>query len=156
MKMRMLLLRSLGIVALFAMVSCPLSFTFANGDDDDDCPKVRSSIQKGQKCKTQNNFKTSDDVRAKGEHFQPLTNVDIYVTENRKWNQGDPISDVSTDGVETVATDSNGKFSCPIIWGDTLIKGSYDIVVDANQSGTFDKCTDAVDGKSQNPGFKVR
>ncbi|HLG29915.1 MAG TPA: hypothetical protein VI387_06845 [Candidatus Brocadiales bacterium] len=153
--MRKLFLMAFGMVALPAMIfALPLN-TFANGDDDDDCPKVRSSKLKGNKCKTHNNFKTSDDVRVKGEHFPALTNVDIYVTENKKWRQGDPISDISSDGAETVLTGDEGEFSCPVIASE-LPQGKYDIVVDANQSGTFDKCTDAVDGKSNNAGFRVR
>lgn len=157
------------VVVLSAVISYPLFTVFAN--EDNPKPKVRSSKRKctGEspnincECKTQNRFKTSDDVHAKGEHFPPLTNVDIYVTENKKWHLGDrfgPLNpsdpqDVSTDGVETVATDSQGKFSCPMIWGNPLTDGSYDIVVDANQDGTFND-SDAIDGRSQNPGFKVR
>lgn len=151
-----------GMVALSAMI-LPLSFsTFA---DDDDGPKVRSSKWKctGRedrercKCKTENEFKTTSDVYAKGEHFPALTNVDIYVTLNEKWQQGDPISDISTDGVETVATDEDGKIPCTKIWGNTLAKERYDIVVDTNQDGTYDPADgDAIDGRSNNAGFRVK
>ncbi len=150
--MRKLFLMAFGIVTLTAMILYAPFNTFA---DDDDGPKVRSSKLKGNKCKTHNNFKTSDDVRVKGEHFPALTNVDIYVTLEQKWQQGDPISDISTDGVETVATDDEGEFSCPKIWGNPLTKGRYDIVVDANQDGTYN-AGDAVDGRSNNAGFRVK
>lgn len=154
-----------GIVALSAMVFSPLFNTFAgigtslsyrNGDDDGELQEVRSSKLKGNGCETHNNFKTSDDVNAKGEHFTPHDTVDIYVTQNKKWQMGDLIgSDVSSNGVDTVVTDLEGKIPCGQIWENQLTKGRYDIVVDANQDGTYNS-GDAIDGKSNNAGFRAK
>ncbi len=162
--MRKLFLMAFGIVTLTAMILYAPFNTFADDDEGNNGPEVRSSVNKctGKgdkekcKCKTENEFKTTNDVYAKGEHFPPLTNVDIYVTLNKKWKLGDSIgSDVSSDGAETVATDSDGKIPCTKIWGNPLTKGLYDIVVDANQDGTYN-AGDAIDGKSNNAGFRVR
>lgn len=137
-----------GAVALLAIVFYPLFDTLASN--------VRSSKLKRSRCKTHNNFKTSDDVYARGENLPPLTNVDVYVVPNKKWRRGDPIgSDVSSDGPETVATDSDGDFPCEKIWGSSLARGRFDIVVDANQDGTFNN-DDDVDGKGNDGGFRVR
>ncbi len=150
-----------GIVVLSAMSFCPLFNTFADGGDDG--PRVRSSELKRGRCKTENEFKKSDDVYAKGDHFPTSTNVDIYVIKNKKWkpndrfgplNPADP-QDESSDGVETVATDSNGKIPCTKIWGNPLTKGRYDIVVDANQDGTYNDGDD-IDGRSKDAGFRVK
>lgn len=151
--MRKLLLIPCGIIALSALVLYPALNTLADGDDD--APKVRSSKLKNNKCKTQNNFKTTDDVYAKGEHFLPSNSVDIYVALNQKWNVGDAIGSDVSGGKETVIIDSEGKIPCTKIWGSPLTAGKYDIVVDANQDGTYNS-GDAIDGKSINPGFKVR
>lgn len=158
--MRKLFLVPLGIFALSAMICYPPFNTFA---DDIDGPKVRSSktktTKKKVKCKSTNKFKATEDVEAKGKGLKPLTNYDLYVVPNKKWgNTRQPIgTDVSSDGVETVASDTNGKFDCTTVWANPLIKGKYDIVLDCDQDGTYDPVDgDTVDGKSNNPGFKVR
>lgn len=162
-----------GIVTLTAMILYPPFKTFADDDKGNNGPEVKSSMRKckgkrdGEKCecKTQNEFKTRDDVYAKGEHFPTSTNVDIYVIKNKKWkpknrfgplNPADP-QDESSDGAETVATNLKGEIPCTKIWGNPLTKGLYDIVVDANQDGTYDPADgDAIDGKSKDAGFRVR
>ena len=125
-----------------------------NGSDDD---RKAEECKRGRcKCKTQNDFRTNRDVYAEGEHFLPLKYVWIYVTRNRVWTPGDPIgTDVSTDGVEGATTDSRGKLPCTKIWGNPLVKGDYDIVVDANCDGIFN-AGDAVDGRSRDRGFRVK
>lgn len=116
--------------------------------------KVRSLDFKGEK---ENKFKTDESVYIRGKKFEPLTNVDIYVTNNRKWKKEDKtlLSDISADGVETVQTTSRGRIPKTMVWGAPIVKGKYDIVVDANQDGTFNN-GDAVDGKDEAPGFKVK
>jgi hypothetical protein len=154
-----LFLTAFGVVAVSAIVLSPSSNILA-----DDEPKVRSSKEKitrrKTKCKSTNKFKVTEDVEAKGRNFEYPSNVDIYVTENKKWgNTRQPIGpDVSTDNAETVPIDEDGKFPCTVIaLGNTLAKGKYDIVVDANQDGTYDPADgDTIDGRSRNAGFKVR
>lgn len=120
--------------------------------DRDKKPKIHSTDFKGER---ENKFKTDESVYVIGRNFKPLTNVDIYVTKNRKWEKGDILSktdDESSDGVETVQTTSRGKIPKTRIWGAPIVEGKFDIVVDANQDGTWD----AVDDRSKNPGFKVK
>ena len=115
-------------------------------------PKVHSTNFKGE---TENKFKTDESVYIEGRNFKKLTNVDVYVTNNRKWVKGDQLSDVSTDGIKNVQTTSKGNIPKTMVWGAPIVKGKYDIVVDANQDGTFND-GDAVDGKSADPGFTVK
>lgn len=121
-------------------------------------PCVRSTNFKGE---TENKFKTDESIYIKGRNFEPLTNVDIYVTKNKNWKKDDSLTgmDISSDGIETVQTTSKGNIPKTMVWGAPIVEGEYDIVVDANQDGTQDdtfNAGDAVDGKSANPGFKVR
>lgn len=126
--------------------------------DRDKKPKIHSADFKGER---ENKFKTDESVYVIGRNFDPLTNVDIYVTKNRNWKKGDILSilngtgDVSSDGVETVQTTSKGKIPKTRIWGAPIVEGKFDIVVDANRDGTFN-AGDAVDDGSKKPGFKVK
>lgn len=45
-------------------------------------PNVHSINFKGE---TENKFKTNESVYIEGRNFKPSTNVDVYVTNNRKW-----------------------------------------------------------------------
>ena len=118
--------------------------------------KVRSSeLTTSGLCKVRNLFGTGGDVYATGKFFPPNETVWIYVTSDRNWGNGDPISDVSTDGVDSVVIDGKGRIPCPTKISGPLGAGNYDIVVDANCDGTFDvKDGDAVDGKTGR-GFRV-
>ncbi|MGR3311021.1 MAG: hypothetical protein ACUZ77_09615 [Candidatus Brocadiales bacterium] len=122
-------------------------------------PKVKSGKlnRRGVRCIRENSFRTDDDVYVKkAKRLPALTFVNIYVVQNKTWSDGDLIGiDVSPDGAEPVATNSNGKISCVKIWGSPEI-GKYDIIVDANQNGIFDLGVDAVDGRGAKPGFRVR
>ena len=138
-------------------------------DDDDGGPEVKSSklkkIKRGRiRCKTHNNFRTGNDVYVRGEHFPSSTNVDIYVIPNKKWRLGDRFGPFNpsdpqdvTLAVETLTTSdsASGKIPCTKIWDDPSTRGRFDIVVDANQDGTFN-AGDKIDGRSMNAGFMVR
>lgn len=147
------LLLPLCVFALTAMVSYPVHARHKH--------KVQSSeLTTEGKCKIRNTFNEGDPVFAQGKFFPPNENVDIYVTDDRSWSPGDSLSglDVSDDGPNfNVATDSNGKILCTdVAYIPGLLPGDYDIVVDANQDGTFDKKDgDAVDGKNGR-GFRVQ
>lgn len=158
--MRKSFLMAFGIVALCAMVLYQTEDTFAASKK----PRVISSKRKPNRdCGKSNRFRWFEEVRVKGKRFDPLDNVDIYVIANKKWEMGDrfgPLNpsdpqDVSTDGPETVATDSNGEIPCTRIWPQPLPDTEYDIVVDANQDGTYND-GDAIDGRKRKPGFRVR
>lgn len=109
------------------------------------------------KCGKSSTFKTFKDVYAKGRFFPPNSNVDIYVTLDRNWQRGDNLigTDVS-GGVETVPVNHTGRFRCTQVWGNPLTIGRYDIVVDANQDGTYDpRDGDGVDTR-RGVGFWVK
>lgn len=161
MKIQKSFLFAFGFFTLTVVVFYPQLNTFAANRKGE--PKVKSARQRCHvcncgavicKCKKRNKFKTGDGVYVMGKRFTPLDTVDIYVTSNKVWNLGDPINaDESTDGVEAVATDSDGKIPCTMIWGSPVASGRYDIVVDANQDGIYN-AGDAIDGKVK-VGFKV-
>jgi hypothetical protein len=115
-------------------------------------PKVRPVDFKGEK---ERKFKLDESVYVKGRKFKPLTNVCVYITNNRRWRNGDILTDISSNGVETVQTTSNGRIPKTLVWGAPIVKGNYDVVVDANCDGTFNR-GDAVNRKNRKQGFKVR
>ena len=134
------------VFALSAVVSYP---TYAQ--------KVKSA--RGNNCKSENNFKTTKSVRAKGKKLQPLNLYDIYVTSNKTWTGGETLTDLSSNGPDRATTNSRGKTPCTTIWPSPTIPGSYDIVVDSVNDGTrgkFDPGIDAVDRQDEKPGFKVK
>ena len=150
MKLKRLFLLFCCVFVLTVMVTYPVYASHKH--------KVQSSALTPQDaCRGRNCFRTSEDVYARGQFFPPNSNVDIYVTANRVWSDRDSLAgtDVSFDGVNTVTTDNDGKIPCTNV-AVGLIAGGYDIVVDANQDGTFDtRDGDAVDGKTV-PGLRVR
>ena len=130
------------IIVIFAILN---SSQICAAQDSQKKSKVKTVDFKARKEKK---FKTNESVFIKGHKFKPLTNVDIYVTTNRKWKKGDILNDESTDGVESVQTTSRGKIPKTRVWGAPIIAGKYDIIVDVNQDGTFNG-KDTVDGKSR-------
>jgi hypothetical protein len=96
-----------------------------------------------------------DTVYVGGSCISASTNVDIYIVENLTWTNGMSIPpDVSSDGMNTVATDGGGNLGPAIAWPPALTGGEYDIVLDANQNGTYDAGIDAVEDPNH-PGFIV-
>ena len=96
-----------------------------------------TSCDKGGEEK--NIFELSENVYCHAAGLPPSTYVDIYVVNNKdEWHAGDTLTDVS-GGAETVQTESDGSISATKIWSATLAQGSYDIIVDVNQNGEWDK-----------------
>lgn len=143
------------VFVLFAMVVYPVYAITCTGG------RVFSSkLRSAGKCQTANHFGITEDVYVTGRRFPRRTDVDIYVVPNKKWNAGDLIgTDVSNDGANTVQTDSAGGIPCTRIWVAPIGlrgKSRFDIVVDADQDGTFDPCDgDGVDD-NRGIGFDVR
>ncbi len=120
-----------------------------------DGPTITSARKYFKGCKEANRFDDVDDnLYVKGSNFQPNTDVDIYVTENRRWLFGDIIGFYVVNGAEPATTNSIGKLKCTKIWESPLVPGKYDIVVDANRDGTYNE-GDAVDNGGSFQGFKV-
>ena len=89
--------------------------------------------------KEKNTFELSDDVYCYAGNLQRDKEVKIYVVANKDdWNVGDTLTDKSTDGAETVTTNSTGGIPPVKIWASPLTPGQYDIVIDVNQNGTLD------------------
>lgn len=167
-------------------------YTQCLGNIPPDCPtcfypQAKSSKIRGGKCKGRNKFLAGEEVYVKGELFWLATpsvqiDVDIYVTQNRRWVFGDSIASAPGTTMVTVTTEEytilapdnckdpvdadtepdiipdpcstqRGRVPCTLIWG-SAVAGSYDIVIDANQDGIFNT-GDAVDGKGEKAGFKV-
>ncbi|HHT9125257.1 MAG TPA: hypothetical protein ACFYD6_05485 [Candidatus Brocadiia bacterium] len=144
------LLRLFGLVVPFVFICCHQVSSYAY-----DGPTVTSARKYFTGCRGANRFDNEDeDVYAKGSKFSKDTDVDIYVTENRSWQFGDIIGFYIVNGSVTATTNFRGKLKCAKIWESPLTPGKYDIVVDANQDGTYNQ-GDAVDGRSSKQGFKV-
>lgn len=113
-----------------------------------------------------NLFRIGNDVYAKGIGLNTSSPyiVDIYVVPDQDWTLGDrfgpgnPLDpqDVTPDGVEQVIVGQSGILKCTKIWGKPLVPGNYDIIVDADQDGTYDPSIDAIDGEQGEVGFKVK
>jgi len=87
----------------------------------------------------QYSFNLSEDVYCLGENLAADTSVDIYVVNNKDvWKYGDALTDVSGK-YETETTGDDGSISTTLIWDSPLTLGSYDIVVDINQNGKWNK-----------------
>jgi hypothetical protein len=72
--------------------------------------------------------------------------VSLYVVADKStWNDGDPLTDVSLDGIETLTLNSGQGTQTIQIWGAPLTPGNYDIVVDVDRDGVFDAELDCVD-----------
>lgn len=149
MKLRKLLWLG-GFVASFSVISYIQVTSYAF-----DGPTVNSARKHFKGCREANRFDAVDEnLYIKGSNFPKNTDVDVYVTENRGWLFGDIIGSYIIVTTETVTTNSRGNIRCAKIWENPLSPGKYDIVVDANQDGTFNQ-GDAADGISDKPGFKV-
>jgi hypothetical protein len=72
--------------------------------------------------------------------------VSLYVVADKStWNDGDPLTDVSLDGVETLTLNSGQGTQTIQIWNAPLLPGNYDIVMDVDRDGVFDAELDCVD-----------
>jgi len=100
--------------------------------------------------------KYGESIYAEGAGFPNNTRVNIYIVENKdSWQNRDLLAEKS--GItETVTTDENGTLNNTKIWDESIIKdvGLYDIVVDVNRNGRYDKGVDAVDNLTTQ-GFEI-
>jgi hypothetical protein len=91
----------------------------------------------------QHNFTTTDNLFGHGvfgsKYSDPSTTCPvgcggrIYVVEHQEiWTNGTPLTDVSSDGYETVAWDN---YFFNLTWPTPLTPGTYDLILDLNVSG---------------------
>jgi len=105
-------------------------------------------------------FHEEDYVYCQGSGFPNNTNVRIYVTTNKTWANGEPITDVRTTGYNETTTDSNGNLNitCLGLAGNLSyneLPAYYDVIVDVDCDGTFDAGIDTVDDITYFPGITV-
>lgn len=115
-------------------------------------PTIESSDAAGNK---KDIFLVGDKVNASGCCYGKNKNYNLYIVEDRVWNDGMAISPSIVD--TTVSTDADGNISPhpTLIWPSAEI-GKYDIIVDVNGNGKYDNCTDALDDLDVNDaGFEV-
>ena len=98
----------------------------------------------------------SESVYIYGYGYAQNTNYDIYIVEDRTWNDGDTIPDRVAGTIDTVTTDEWGNIPTgTLIWATSVI-GKYDIIVDVNGNGKYDECVDALDDMDvNNAGFET-
>ena len=126
-----------GLTTEFHLVSGPCS-----------PPKVESSDSAGNK---KDIFRQSDSVYAFGCNYPDMPSspyqppYDLYVVYDRQWTDGDGIP-ARVSGTSLLVNTANGCIAPhpTLIW-DSSNQGKYDIVVDVNGNGKYDKCIDALD-----------
>lgn len=101
---------------------------------------------------TKDVYTTRETVYASGSGFMPGDVVDIYVTEDKHWEDGMPINSTIYAGPVTVTVAGNGTITGEEVWPDP-VPGEYDMVFDTNQDGSYNT-GDVVDNPND-PGFTV-
>ncbi|MBI4010137.1 MAG: hypothetical protein HY361_03005 [Candidatus Aenigmarchaeota archaeon] len=79
--------------------------------------------------------------------------VRVYVVANNdSWDNGTILTAVIP--YITVSTNSNGNLALTLVWSPDTTAGSYDLVVDANNDGVYNKSIDFVDNETA-LGFQI-
>jgi len=78
----------------------------------------------------------------------------MYILLDDTWSEGTSMTDLSSDGFNTVPIDGVGNLPVTMIWRRRLTIGQYDIVFDANQDGIYQSGVDVVDDPGD-PVFEV-
>ena len=106
-------------------------------------PIVESCSGTGEQ---KDSFNLYEDVHVNGSGFLPNATYDFYVVSDvETWTDGMPIP-AREAGTETMITsDADGNVLPVAIWNDPSTEGAYDIVVDVNGNGNYDKDIDALD-----------
>ncbi|MBI4176713.1 MAG: S8 family serine peptidase [Candidatus Aenigmarchaeota archaeon] len=102
-------------------------------------------------------FLVGQKVHAKGVGFPPSTQMDIYVIKDQDWTGVADGSALPVPVVPKVTLTSNTDgLIIPTVWDapNASQRGLYDIVVDVNKNGKYDKSMDVIDG-FKGYGFKV-
>jgi hypothetical protein len=100
-------------------------------------------------------YQIDEVVYVTGSCLPASSNVRFYIVGNLSWTDGLAIpSDVSSDGMNTLLTNSAGNLGTTSLWQAPLTPGEYDIVADVNQNGYYDAGIDYVDHPNH-PGFTV-
>ena len=102
---------------------------------------------------TKDVYYTDEIVYATGSGFVPGSLVNIYITEDKHWEDGMAINSTVYVQKNNVNVSPDGTIVGEEMWPNP-IPGEYDMVFDANQNGHYDVGIDAVDHPNH-PGFTV-
>jgi hypothetical protein len=93
-----------------------------------------------------NTFYPNENVYVKGSGFPTFsTTFDIYVVNHKAtWNDGDSIPP-RVAGTATTVPGSSGNIPLTIVWQSPLTPGKYDIVIDVDGNGKYNKNVDCLD-----------
>ena len=103
-------------------------------------------------------FNPGEDVYVYGDGFTFSTTLDIHIVNDKAtWQDGDTIPSRVAGTATTVSSDTSGKIPLTLVWLHGLTPGKYDIVVDVDGDGIYDKDTDCLDDNDVNvtAGFLV-
>ncbi len=108
-----------------------------------------------------NTFTTSDNVYV---FVNPETRMQVglhrwvykYVVAHKDtWSDGDTLTDISNQWeADTPQYGCTNEYRV-LVWPATLTAGEYDVIIDVDRDGVYDKGTDILDGTSSVPGFVV-
>ncbi len=90
-------------------------------------------------------FAPGQSVFAFGRGLAPGSAIDLYVIVHARLADGSLLSDVSTDGVNTLQTDGSGNFAPALLWNAIPSCGEFNMIGDVNRNGLFDTSVDRVD-----------
>ena len=131
------------------------------GDACEEPPKIWSANANG---KEKNVFYSYQNVYVKGQGLPSNTTVDIYIIypANNNWKNGTQLTNFYMDeNIDNATTDTNGNLVTTLIWPNLTHWSKlpapttyFDIVVDVNRNGKYDKGIDIVDSLSMY-GFSV-
>jgi hypothetical protein len=91
-------------------------------------------------------FYPGEDVYVYGSDFLPSQTLKIYIVNDKAtWNDGDAIPSRIAGTATTVSSQPDGKILPTIVWHHDLTPGKYDIVIDVNGNGYYNKNIDCLD-----------
>jgi hypothetical protein len=137
------------VLLLFAVSAYAQDISTESFNQGDECSQVFKFViqvsKDGHHYEATNTFEASEDIYLVG--FDGLTKVDIYITADRNWSDGDAIDPY-------VLKKSNKFLSLIPLNIGPLPPGKYDVIVDKNKNGVYNKKCDAIDG-AKVMGFEV-
>lgn len=90
-------------------------------------------------------FTNNSTIKVRGVGF-PLGKVKISVVKDRNWDEGENISDLDPLKTSDFFINNDGSIKTEV-WNDSK-PGKYDIIIDVNHNGRYDRDVDVVDGLS--------
>ncbi len=106
-------------------------------------PSIESCDSSGTE---KDEFSQFQDVYANGSSFTPFGTYDCYIVDDvTEWMDSMPIPARVPGTATSVFSYANGTVVPGIVWSDPATIGKYDMIVDVNGNGLYDKGIDALD-----------